>query len=61
MKNVNAKLSEDEEQDIRRDRKANPQKRAVFLDLDEDDKNNEMDVSMSSAKENTNITNILKK
>jgi len=31
------------------------------LDLDEDDKNNEMDVSMSSAKENTNITNILKK
>jgi len=37
-------------------------KRAVHLDLDdEDDKNNEMDVSMSSAKENTNITNMLKK
>jgi hypothetical protein len=31
------------------------------MDLDEDDKNNEMEVqSMSSAKENTNITNILK-
>ncbi|CDW71434.1 UNKNOWN [Stylonychia lemnae] len=53
--------NEEEEQGIRRDRKTNQKKRTINLDDEEDDRNNEMDVqSMSSMKENTNISNMVK-
>ncbi len=54
-------VEDEDEPQVQRTRSNNNQKRAILIDSDDEaDKNNEVDVSMASSKENKNIQNMVK-